>query len=345
MNRANYINQIIAEISILRYIVYSSCKASRYNVNHDCETFYAKFLNILWNCNFKNTNTGKRNYPAIDLADEGKKIAIQVTSNTSEKKVSKTIEKIIEKEFNKRYETIYMLYIKSIYEGKKRIDVKINGETSQRNIGNYLKIIGVDDLIEQVDSLDDIDKLKLLCQCTQKEIGVFRQYLKDSSSLLINNAEFQQTPFSSLNGLKPYLKDIESFKENLSDFFKQITKLRKEQRKVIFGFLKIAYIKEGCAKTFLADYNAYKNVFKGDFFVDPETVRSVSNDSIFEVDGATVESKYYSDALKVIYCIDFNLWQRIVVDADFSVLDETGLSIDRTKLKSAFDENWLNSDE
>lgn len=97
MNRADYINQIIAEISILRYIVYSSCKASRYDVNHDCENFYAKFLNILWECDFKNTNTEKRNYPAIDLADKEIRKAIQVTSNSSEKKISKTIEKIIEK--------------------------------------------------------------------------------------------------------------------------------------------------------------------------------------------------------------------------------------------------------
>lgn len=341
MNRADYINQIIAEISILRYIVYSSCKASRYDVNHDCENFYAKFLNILWECDFKNTNTEKRNYPAIDLADKEIRKAIQVTSNSSEKKISKTIEKIIEKKLKNDYDKIYMLYIKSPYEGKKRISITINKQLKQINIGNYLELIGVDDLIEQVDSEQDIDKLRKLAECTQKEIGLFKKYLDSTSSLLNNNKEFEQTPFSTLNGLNPFLKDVSNFRECLSNLYDQIIKLRKEQRKVIFGFLKVAYIKKGRAKTFLADYNTYANVFKGDFNVDLETVRYVTDETIFECDGETVESRHYSDALKVIYCIGSNLWQRIIVNADFGALDETSLSMDCVKLRSAFDINWL----
>jgi len=242
-----------------------------------------------------------------------------------------------------------MLYIKNTYEGKKRIDVTINKISKQINIGSYLEIIGIDDLIKQVDSEVNIDKLQRLAQYSKEEIGIFEkyfeEYLEKTSCLLSRNKEFVQKSFSTLNGLTPFLKNVSEFKECLSDLYDQIVKLRKEQRKVIFGFLKVAYIKKGRAKKFLAVYNTYENVFKGDFYVNPETVRFVSNDSIFEVNGETVESKYYSDALKVIYCIDSNLWQRIIVDADFSVLDETGLSIDRTKLKSAFDKNWLNSDE
>ena len=66
-----------------------------------------QILNLLYGYNLQSTNAKKGNYPAIDLADNVNKIAIQVTSNTSSSKIKETLEKIKQTDFQ-NYKIIFL---------------------------------------------------------------------------------------------------------------------------------------------------------------------------------------------------------------------------------------------
>lgn len=65
------------------------------DINIHLENFFRDILNIIYrDRKFKNLNTLEGNYPSIDLGDNLKDLAIQITSTTSLAKVRNTIEKI-----------------------------------------------------------------------------------------------------------------------------------------------------------------------------------------------------------------------------------------------------------
>lgn len=99
MNRDKFISYINEKLSILitQTQLYGTLNISALNIH--CENFYRDLLNILYQLDLKNTNFNCSNYAAIDLKDDNNKIAYQVTSNYSKKKVQDTVSKFIEKNY------------------------------------------------------------------------------------------------------------------------------------------------------------------------------------------------------------------------------------------------------
>ena len=70
-----------------------------FNINKLSENFCRDIFNIIFeqeNVELENVNLFRSNFPAIDLADKNGKYAIQVTSNSTYKKVKDTLNKFIE---------------------------------------------------------------------------------------------------------------------------------------------------------------------------------------------------------------------------------------------------------
>ena len=68
-----------------------------YDINSLAENIAAKLLNLVYDLELKNLNTEKNNFSGIDLGDDTKKIAFQVTSRYDNKKIKDNIDTFAEK--------------------------------------------------------------------------------------------------------------------------------------------------------------------------------------------------------------------------------------------------------
>ena len=66
--------------------------AGYYNINILLEDVVAKLLNIIFDYELINANRIEKNYPAIDLIDEDKRMAVQVTSDNGYDKINDTFD-------------------------------------------------------------------------------------------------------------------------------------------------------------------------------------------------------------------------------------------------------------
>lgn len=104
--------ELIKSCSDLLYklcdLVESRNSLNYYDVNISSEFFFIPLLNQVFDCNLKNLNTEEKNAATIDLYDANGKIAVQVTSNSSDEKIRNTVKKYSQ---NKRYEKYKQLIV------------------------------------------------------------------------------------------------------------------------------------------------------------------------------------------------------------------------------------------
>jgi tetratricopeptide (TPR) repeat protein len=127
-----------------------------YDINKLAEDLALKLLNEIYNLKLKNLNREKRNYPGIDLGDKTNKIAYQITSRKSSKKIKKSLE-AFDKEDKKIYSNGIRFLIlnenKPKLTGKKWLD-------DYKYFNPNEHIITHLDLIEKTTQLYDPDRAR-----------------------------------------------------------------------------------------------------------------------------------------------------------------------------------------
>lgn len=115
-----------------------------YNIDRKMEDIVAKLLELTYEYKLKNMNDIYPNYPAIDLADDKRKISIQVTADNSIEKINRTFEifKNSEEKLIEKYNTVIFFMTKGKLP-KYNIS-KIN------NNGIDFKIIDYDDIAKDI---------------------------------------------------------------------------------------------------------------------------------------------------------------------------------------------------
>ncbi len=109
LNSQDYIQSISKYLSRLTEYTKILNANGDFSINHYAESALLKMFNLFFNCEFSNANHSERqNYPAIDLIDKKKKIAIQVTSLGNLKKVKEAISRYFD---NSVYLDVDQLYI------------------------------------------------------------------------------------------------------------------------------------------------------------------------------------------------------------------------------------------
>ena len=89
--REEYLDTIVEGLSQLsRYIDIKNTQ-ERYDINHAAETIFAGLINRIYGYNLVNGDASEANLPAIDLFDTKNRIAVQVTSDTSLKKIKGSV--------------------------------------------------------------------------------------------------------------------------------------------------------------------------------------------------------------------------------------------------------------
>ncbi len=94
------------------------------DVNILAEDIMIPILNIVFDAHLENTrHAWGRNFPAVDLIDEKKRIAFQISSNNRIQKVRSTLKKIIKFKLYKDFDNFY-IYLISEKEHYKREDIE-----------------------------------------------------------------------------------------------------------------------------------------------------------------------------------------------------------------------------
>lgn len=165
MNRELYLKNIADSLALLSSQVSVRNAINLYDINIVAESFYSELLNLIEDLNLKNVNTIKKNAPGIDLADEGNRISIQVTSDNTSDKIKHTIAEFL---LNKSYEKYDRLII-LILTNKKRYSTIFDTD-GKFSFDKNNDIWDVNDLIKKVNALP-IEKLKAINDFLQLELN------------------------------------------------------------------------------------------------------------------------------------------------------------------------------
>lgn len=164
----DYINSINERLSFLKSKVETSSKINLYDINIHSEYFYKDFLNLLYGYQLVNINILEKNSAAIDLGDKKRKIAFQVTSDSSSNKIHETIKKFIEKKLYNDYSELNMLILTEKQEFK-RVTFDTKGYfafSSDKNIWD------IDYIIKSKIQALEVDELKKVKEFLEKNIGL-----------------------------------------------------------------------------------------------------------------------------------------------------------------------------
>ena len=177
------------------------------DINILLENFFRDILNIIYrDRDFKNLNTEESNFTAIDLGDDKKELAIQITSTTAIKKVRNTVEKYKE-EYG--YKKLIMLYVK-MDKPSRTIDINIEAHDKIE-----IEEWSIKDLCAKISDLEDVDILEI-----QKiVINQINPSLYDSYS---KNRDLSGT--ENWDNLEN--KDIRNFSDKLTEVCPEINNLR-----------------------------------------------------------------------------------------------------------------------
>lgn len=110
--REELINQIVDALAILSVNVSIRSKNNLTDANVHAEDFYCAFLNLALGYKLQNINAINLNMAAIDLGgedDQGKFIAIQVTSTSDIEKTRETVKKFIANKLHDSYQCLIIL--------------------------------------------------------------------------------------------------------------------------------------------------------------------------------------------------------------------------------------------
>ena len=107
--------RVIAEfresLAQLEREVQMSISSGHTNIAHISEALFLGLLNALYGWHLKDMNAKKQNYPAIDLADDDARVAVQVTATASLDKVKDTISAFLKHEMQRRYSRLIIFVI------------------------------------------------------------------------------------------------------------------------------------------------------------------------------------------------------------------------------------------
>ena len=225
MNRANYLKIITDYLGTLRYQVKYRNSINLYDINIIAESFYKDLLNKIFKYNLKNLNAVEKNASAIDLGDEEKRIAIQVTSDSKSTKIKKSIEKFIEYKWFEKYDRLIIL----ILTNKKKYSTEFDTQ-------------GKFDFNIKSDVIDGEDLIKMVNEYSPKELKDIAQFLEDELLEKVNQRrKIQATEVETVIDLIEFITQHKiSSKKRLNTFVDPDHKINK-RFKEYSEFLKNMY--------------------------------------------------------------------------------------------------------
>jgi len=132
-----------------------------FSINIHAENILLQILNKIYDCNLKNVNyqEGKM-YSSIDLRDEAKRLAIQVTSTADFEKIRHTLIKFIEKRLPDQFDRLLIFLISDKKE--KYSQTKIDKILKGRFTFSIQDILDQSDIYTELNSQNNMDKINFV---------------------------------------------------------------------------------------------------------------------------------------------------------------------------------------
>jgi hypothetical protein len=165
MNREAHINGITRILATLRVEVELRNSINLTDLNIHAENFYRDLFNLVYSLGLGNMNSRGQNEAYIDLVDETNKIAIQVTSDNTANKISKTIEGFFRDEKNKGYRLKVLLIAKQAKDYRK--DFTFEGKY---DFDLEKDVVDIEKLLRDIAD-KEIDELESIANYLGKNIG------------------------------------------------------------------------------------------------------------------------------------------------------------------------------
>ena len=177
MNQQNTLFRISQLLSRFKEQVKILNSNGEFSINIHAENILIGVLNIIFDCNLKNVNYEENKiYPSIDLRDEKKKLAIQVTSTGSIEKIKHTLSGFVKNGLYNDYDTLY-IYI--ITERQKTYKQKSIDDIIGKNfVFSPRFVIDKTDLYKKLNAMNDIRKIVSVCQLLEKQFADCQVYDK-----------------------------------------------------------------------------------------------------------------------------------------------------------------------
>lgn len=165
LNRATNLQSISSYLSKLQYEISIRGAINLYDINIVSESFFATLLNKIEGFNLTNKNVFEKNAQAIDLADDDKRISVQVTSDNTSTKIKHTIEGFLQKQLYVKYDRLIIL----ILADKKNYTTTFDTH-GKFQFDNKRDIWDIKTLIQKINKLSD-DQVRDICEYLEKELG------------------------------------------------------------------------------------------------------------------------------------------------------------------------------
>ena len=190
--REEYLDTIEDKLAWLsRYI------QQKYDINLATETIVAGLLNLVYGYRLKNANVLKANMHAIDLFDSENRIAIQVTSDTSLRKIRNTLSLFKKEQYRKSFNRLIFFYIIKKAPKRKKINcslpdagIDFNIESDVWDYANVLRSLS--------DSETPLDKLYDITTYLDEQLGYLR----------LSQPSFIKTQLSGKRYVAEYIQEL-----------------------------------------------------------------------------------------------------------------------------------------
>ncbi len=149
-SRGFFIGQVIDDLDAIASQVKARCKLGQNDLNRVLEDFFKELLNLTYGLSLHNLNAERSNEPGLDLGDTtvGARVAYQVTSQASAKKVNDTLKKITAGQVG-QYDAFYVLII-----GERQGSYTLDPALSRKYGFSEANIIGMTELCRDIMALE-----------------------------------------------------------------------------------------------------------------------------------------------------------------------------------------------
>ncbi|WP_426175569.1 SMEK domain-containing protein [Massilia sp. TWR1-2-2] len=318
---------ILMNLSVLRYIFKSKSKRGQYDLNKAAESFFRDFLNIAFDYSLINLNDITENHAAIDLGDSLAKLCFQVTAENGSGKIKSSLKKFEEKGLGAKYSRLVMLLLTE----KKNYSTKFL--PVRLVFDPQTDIWDIDDLLAKIEKLSLEKKAALAKLLTDEMRPLFALFAGPESIFRVQPVA--NMPALTARKLLDHLNydmasgdAIRIFKK-VDELYSKLSNLSHQARSCLYVLLDRGEFKQGY---FQLSPQEFENLLKA----IPEHERRGNFQSLQEAGLADFDDGMLTASWKVEPYADFfeiarhlvgkdsdlgGVFKRLVVEADFSVLD------------------------
>lgn len=293
------IRNVQADIALLQTYIIQRQTAGFHDMERMLEALAIHMFRALRLGELENKNQLKVNFPAIDLADDKRKVAVQVTSNASPAKIRKTIEAFekkssLGKSLSDKYSTLYILgFCKS----------------SKTTIPSYCQVIDPSYFIGELCDKADEDQIQQMLNAIRRHRSYSSLHPwddKDSLEIILNTVN--RSAVKHMMSCEGSISEMTKGLKEISELIGKGSVNGKERAKSISDFQepKIVLFLRGVMddiSSILAIVNKSK-IGAGDFV-------AVNQDGMRKIDGLKMKISKNASTIAKLYAIEIEIHPKL----------------------------------